>query len=73
MAAAALQLEEERQAAGMIAAAGRAEGEARSPWLDPDAFSLMPRQPLGLPLTVDGEPVHLAVLTDTKVDRCFAV
>ncbi|MGO4405047.1 acetyl-CoA carboxylase biotin carboxylase subunit [Bosea sp. RAF48] len=61
VAAAALQLEEERQADGMIEAAGRAEGEARSPWLDPDSFSLMPRQPLGLPLLVDGERIEAQI------------
>ncbi|MCO5093041.1 acetyl-CoA carboxylase biotin carboxylase subunit [Bosea sp. (in: a-proteobacteria)] len=57
VAAAALQLEEARQAAGLAAT----EGEARSPWQNPDAFSLMPRQPLGLPLLVDGERVEALI------------
>jgi 3-methylcrotonyl-CoA carboxylase alpha subunit len=61
VAAAALQLEEARQAAGIAEAAGRAEGEARSPWLEPDAFSLMPRQPLGLSLLVDGERLEARI------------
>lgn len=61
VAAAALQLEEERQLAGLMAAAERAEGEARSPWLDADAFSLMPRPPLGLPLLVDGERIEAKI------------
>ncbi|WP_332686704.1 acetyl/propionyl/methylcrotonyl-CoA carboxylase subunit alpha [Bosea sp. (in: a-proteobacteria)] len=61
VAAAALQLEEERQLAGIEAAAVRAEGEARSPWLDADAFSLMPRPALGLPLLVDGERIEAKI------------
>jgi 3-methylcrotonyl-CoA carboxylase alpha subunit len=61
VAAAALQLEEERQLAGLMAAAERADGEARSPWLDADAFSLMPRPALGLPLLVDGERVEAKI------------
>ena len=61
VAAAALQLEEERQLAGLEAAAVRAEGEARSPWLDADAFSLMPRPALGLPLLVDGERIEAKI------------
>ncbi len=69
VAAAALQLEEERQEIGMVEAAGRAEGEARSPWLDADAFSLMPRQPLGLPLLVDGERVEARIEWDGEDAR----
>lgn len=61
VAAAALQLEEERQMGGLMRAAERAEGEARSPWLEADAFSLMPRLPLGLPLAVDGERVEARI------------
>jgi len=61
VAAAALQLEEERQFSGQVQAAGRADGEARSPWLVVDAFSLMPRSPLGLPLLVDGERVEARI------------
>ena len=61
VAAAALQLEEERQMSGLMRAAERAEGEARSPWLEADAFSLMPRLPLGLPLSVDGERVEARI------------
>ncbi|PZU92232.1 MAG: carbamoyl-phosphate synthase subunit L [Chelatococcus sp.] len=61
VAAAALQLEEERQLAGVMQAAERVDGEARSPWLVADAFSLMPRLPLGLPLLVDGERVEARI------------
>lgn len=61
VAAAALQLEEERQLDGVMRAAERAQGEAFSPWLDSDAFSLMPRPPLGLPLMVDGERVEARI------------
>jgi 3-methylcrotonyl-CoA carboxylase alpha subunit len=61
VAAAALQLEEDRQEIGVIAAAERVEGEARSPWLVADAFSLLPRLPLGLPLLVDGEKVEARI------------
>ncbi len=61
VAAAALQLEEDRQQAGMLAVAERAEGEVRSPWLVPDAFSLLPRPPLGLPLLVDGERIEARI------------
>jgi 3-methylcrotonyl-CoA carboxylase alpha subunit len=61
VAAAALQLEEERQFSGLTQAAGRADGEARSPWLVADAFSLMPRPVLGLPLLVDGERVDARI------------
>ena len=55
VAAAALHLEEKRQLALLMQAAGRADGEARSPWLVADGFSLMPPPALGLPLLVDGE------------------
>jgi 3-methylcrotonyl-CoA carboxylase alpha subunit len=61
VAAAALQLEEERQLAGLLEASERAAGEDRSPWLDADAFSLMPRPPLGLPLLVDGERIEARI------------
>ncbi|SIQ73119.1 acetyl-CoA carboxylase biotin carboxylase subunit [Bosea sp. TND4EK4] len=61
VAAAALQLEEERQMSGLMRAAERADGEARSPWLEADAFSLMPRLPLGLPLAVDGERIEARI------------
>jgi 3-methylcrotonyl-CoA carboxylase alpha subunit len=61
VAAAALRLEEERQFTGVVQAAERIPGEARSPWLDADAFSIMPRPPLGLPLTVDGERVEAQI------------
>ena len=61
IAAAALQLEEDRQLAGLLAAAERVDGEALSPWLHADAFSLMPRPPLGLPLTVDGVRVEARI------------
>lgn len=61
VAAAALQLEEERQLAGLLQAAERVDGEHRSPWLDADAFSLMPRPPIGLPLLVDGERVEARI------------
>ncbi|HEV7258281.1 MAG TPA: acetyl-CoA carboxylase biotin carboxylase subunit [Bosea sp. (in: a-proteobacteria)] len=61
VAAAALQLEEERQLAGLTLASERADGEHRSPWLDADAFSLMPRPPLGLPLNVDGERIEARI------------
>lgn len=61
VAAAALQLEEERQTIGMSEGAQRSAEEARSPWLVGDAFSLMPLRPLGLPLTVDGERVEARI------------
>ncbi|OYX02755.1 MAG: hypothetical protein B7Z14_02420, partial [Bosea sp. 32-68-6] len=61
VAAAALQLEEEREVAVVMKAAERADGEARSPWLVADAFSLMPRPALGLPLLVDGERVEARI------------
>ena len=61
VAAAALQLEEARLDAGLLEAAGRTEGAARSPWLVADAFSMMPRPPLGLPLSVDGERVEARI------------
>lgn len=61
VAAAALQLEEERQEAGVIAAAERNPAEAFSPWLDADAFSLLPRPALGLPLLVDGERIEARI------------
>ncbi|POR54251.1 acetyl/propionyl/methylcrotonyl-CoA carboxylase subunit alpha [Bosea psychrotolerans] len=61
VAAAALQLEEERQAEGLLAAAGRSDREARSPWLVADGFSLMPRPALGLALLVDGERVEAQI------------
>jgi len=61
VAAAALQLEEERQLAGLTQASERTEGEHRSPWLEADVFSLMPRPPLGLPLSVDGERVEAQI------------
>ncbi len=61
VAAAALQLEEEREVAVVMQAAERADGEARSPWLVADAFSLMPRPALGLPLLVDGERVEARI------------
>ncbi|RDJ27577.1 acetyl-CoA carboxylase biotin carboxylase subunit [Bosea caraganae] len=61
VAAAALQLEEDRQEIGVIAAAERVDGESRSPWLVADAFSLLPRLPLGLPLLVDGEKVEARI------------
>ncbi len=61
VAAAALQLEEERELAVAMQAAERADGEARSPWLVTDAFSLMPRPALGLPLLVDGERVEARI------------
>jgi 3-methylcrotonyl-CoA carboxylase alpha subunit len=61
VAAAALQLEEERQLAGLTQAAERIDDEHRSPWLDADAFSLMPRPPLGLPLSVDGERIEARI------------
>ena len=61
VAAAALQLEEERQLAGLMQAAERVDGEHRSPWLDADAFSLMPRPAIGLPLLVDGERVEAQI------------
>lgn len=61
VAAAALQLEEERQLAGLNLAAERVDGEHRSPWLEADVFSLMPRPPLGLPLTVDGERIEARI------------
>ena len=61
VAAAALQLEEERQSTGIVECAGRTESETRSPWMNPDSFSLMPRQPLGLPLLVDGERVEARI------------
>lgn len=60
VAAAALQLEEQRQEAGIVAAAAH-EGGALSPWVVPDAFSLMPRLPLGLPLSVDGERIDARI------------
>lgn len=60
VAAAALQLEEARLEAGLESAAAHEGGEL-SPWLVADAFSLMPRQPLGLPLTVDGERVDARI------------
>jgi 3-methylcrotonyl-CoA carboxylase alpha subunit len=61
VAAAALQLEEERQEALMNLAAMRTAEEGKSPWLDADAFSLMPRPPLGLPLLVDGERIEAKI------------
>lgn len=61
VAAAALQLEEERQLGGLNLAAERVDGEHRSPWLEADVFSLMPRPPLGLPLTVDGERIEARI------------
>ncbi|TCR62083.1 acetyl/propionyl/methylcrotonyl-CoA carboxylase subunit alpha [Bosea sp. BK604] len=61
VAAAALQLEEERQDAGLVAAAERDASEGFSPWLDADAFSLLPRPVLGLPLLVDGERVEARI------------
>ncbi len=61
VAAAALQLEEERQEALMKLAAMRTAEEGKSPWLDADAFSLMPRPPLGLPLLVDGERIEAKI------------
>ncbi|SFJ80512.1 3-methylcrotonyl-CoA carboxylase alpha subunit [Bosea sp. OK403] len=61
VAAAALQLEEERQAEGLLAAAGRSDSEARSPWLVADGFSLMPQPALGLALLVDGERIEARI------------
>lgn len=61
VAAAALQLEEERQEALMNLAAMRTAEEGKSPWLDADAFSVMPRPPLGLPLLVDGERIEAKI------------
>ena len=61
VAAAALQLEEERSETGLLVAAERTDGEALSPWLVADAFSLMPHLPLGLPLSVDGERVDALI------------
>jgi 3-methylcrotonyl-CoA carboxylase alpha subunit len=61
VAAAALQLEEERQFAGLTQAAERDHGEAFSPWLVADAFSLMPPPVLGLALLVDGERVEARI------------
>lgn len=61
VAAAALHLEEERQLAGLRRAAARADGEAHSPWLAADAFSLLPQPSLGLPLSVDGERVEARI------------
>ena len=61
VAAAALQLEEERQLSGLAEAMDRGDAEARSPWFVADAFSLMPNPPLGLPLQVDGERVEARI------------
>ncbi|MFN3673270.1 MAG: acetyl/propionyl/methylcrotonyl-CoA carboxylase subunit alpha [Bosea sp. (in: a-proteobacteria)] len=61
VAAAALQLEEERQAEGFAAATSRAPAEARSPWAVADGFALMPQPALGLPLLVDGERVEARI------------
>jgi 3-methylcrotonyl-CoA carboxylase alpha subunit len=61
VAAAALQLEEERREACAVAAAERADAESRSPWQVADAFSLMPRLALGLPLSVDGDRVDALI------------
>lgn len=61
VAAAALQLEEERQVAALDLAVERTGDEAKSPWLDADAFSLMPRPALGLPLLVDGERIEAKI------------
>jgi 3-methylcrotonyl-CoA carboxylase alpha subunit len=69
VAAAALQLEEERQLAGVMQAAGRSEGEARSPWLVADNFALMPQPMLGLPLLVDGERVEARIEWDEESAR----
>lgn len=55
VAAAALQLEEERQVAGSAEALSRGSAEARSPWAVADGFALMPQPALGLPLLIDGE------------------
>ncbi|MGX1789336.1 ATP-binding protein [Bosea sp. NPDC055332] len=61
VAAAALQLEEERQVAALDLAIERTGDEAKSPWLDADAFSIMPRPALGLPLLVDGERIEAKI------------
>ena len=61
VAAAALQLEEERQVALLDLAIERTGDEAKSPWLDADAFSIMPRPALGLPLLVDGERIEARI------------
>jgi 3-methylcrotonyl-CoA carboxylase alpha subunit len=61
VAAAALHLEEERQLAGLMHAAERSDGEARSPWLVADAFSMLPLPALGLSLLVDGERVDARI------------
>jgi 3-methylcrotonyl-CoA carboxylase alpha subunit len=61
VAAAALQLEEERQFAGILRDTERTDGAAFSPWLVADAFSLMPPPALGLPLLVDGERVEARI------------
>jgi len=61
VAAAALQLEEERQVAALDLAVERTGDEAKSPWLDADAFSIMPRPALGLPLLVDGERIEAKI------------
>ncbi|CAN7177453.1 acetyl-CoA carboxylase biotin carboxylase subunit [Bosea sp. LjRoot90] len=61
VAAAALQLEEERQEALFRLAVERTADEGKSPWLDTDAFSLMPRLALGLPLLVDGERIEARI------------
>ncbi len=61
VAAAALQLEEERQVAVLDLAVERTGDEAKSPWLDADAFSIMPRPALGLPLLVDGERIEAKI------------
>ncbi len=60
VAAAALHLEERRQEAGIVQAASQ-EGGALSPWIVADAFSLMPRPPLGLSLSVDGERMEAQI------------
>ncbi|KRE13234.1 carbamoyl-phosphate synthase subunit L [Bosea sp. Root483D1] len=61
VAAAALQLEEERQVGVLDLAIERTSDESKSPWLDADAFSLMPRPALGLPLLVDGERIEARI------------
>jgi 3-methylcrotonyl-CoA carboxylase alpha subunit len=69
VAAAALQLEEERQLAGAMQAAERVDGEHRSPWLVADNFALMPQPLLGLPLLVDGERVEARIEWDEDSAR----
>lgn len=60
VAAAALALMEQARDEQSVRSVERASGPV-SPWAEADAFSLMPRMPLGLPLLVDGEPLMAQV------------